>query len=151
MRYLDQFFSDGTYEKNVFVMAKFPEGKGVAAKKLQGVIDVVCEEIAARGYHPRIASQRDYHASLWDNVELYLLGCSQGVALLEDRYRPELNPNVAMEWGWMRSMGKSVLSLVEARFKHARADWSGLLENRFTWEHPRDGIRPAIMKWLAGP
>ena len=25
-----------------------------------------------------------------------------GFAIVQDRYRPELNPIVALEWGWMR-------------------------------------------------
>jgi hypothetical protein len=44
-------------------------------------------------------SDVEHHKHLWDDVELYLLGCSKGVAILEDCYEPELYPNVAMGSG----------------------------------------------------
>jgi hypothetical protein len=86
--------------------------------------------------------------SLWDNVELHLLGCSRGVAIVEDKYTKELNPNVAMEWGWMVGMGRRVLYLVEKSFKHARADWGGLIKEEFDWEKPADDIKQAVHKFL---
>jgi nucleoside 2-deoxyribosyltransferase len=79
-----------------------------------------------------------YFDDVWSNVELYLLGCRYGVAIVEGRYKPELNPNVAMEWGWMRGLGKDVLFLVEKRaHKYVRADWSGLIRQEFSWNAPR--------------
>ena len=66
-----------------------------------------------------------YFDDVWSNVELYLLGCRYGIAIVEDRFKPELNPNVAMEWGWMRGLGKDVLFLVEKQaHKFVSADWS---------------------------
>ena len=62
-----------------------------------------------------------------------MLGCHRGIAIVEDKYRKELNPNVAMEWGWMRGFRRPVLFLVEASFESARADWSGLISSEFTW------------------
>jgi hypothetical protein len=43
-----------------------------------------------------------------------MLARSRGIAIVEDRFNPNLNSNVAMEWGWMRAMNKPVLYLVEA-------------------------------------
>jgi hypothetical protein len=83
-------------------MTKFPDaGKPAALNaELMAVIQAVCDAVAGRGYVARLASDTPYHNILWDNVELYLLGCKRGVAIVEDKYLPELNPNVAMEWGW---------------------------------------------------
>ena len=102
-------------------MSKFVDGDDEAKDaELQRVLDAAADALADAGYKPRIAQGMNYHESLWDNVELHLLGCSRGVAIVEDQYRAELNPNVAMEWGWMRGMGKPVLYLVEdARRTHA--------------------------------
>jgi len=104
--------------------------------------------VNACGYTPRIAKRTTYHDWLWDNVELYLLACSRGIAIVEDKYRPELNPNVAMEWGWMRAMGKPVLFLAEQSFAHGRADWDGLIKHRFDWLDPARGTKEAIESWL---
>ena len=77
-----------------------------------------------------------------------LFGCRRGIAIVESKYRQELNPNVTMEWGWMRGMGKDVLYLVEGTFDLARADISGLLQDRFLWEAPEADISKAINQWL---
>jgi hypothetical protein len=145
------FHDNKPFEKSVFIMTKFPEGDTALAQELRRVITAVQTAIQGCNYIPRIASDFNYHPILWDNVELYLLGCGSGVAIVESKYRPELNPNVAMEWGWMRGMGKNVLYLLEESFSQQRADWSGLSEERFPWVSPEDAIKKAIEKWLGAP
>ena len=147
---LEQFWRDGPYDRSVFVMTKFPEpGADPKATELQRVIDTVSAAVKAAGFFPRIARfPNNFHPGLWDNVELHLLGCRQGIAIVEDRYLPELNPNVAMEWGWMRGMGKSVLFLLEEAFDHRRADLGDLLDQRFEWTNPNPGIAAAVEGWL---
>lgn len=81
-------------------------------------------------------------------MEPNLLACSRGIAIIEDKYKLELNPNVAMEWGWMRAMGKPVLFLVEQSFVHGRADWDGLIKHRFDRGNPAPGVQAAIKSWL---
>jgi hypothetical protein len=146
---LDEFVRDGPYECSVFIMTKFPDGHDRHDHKLRAIIDVTRQSIKECNHIARLASDKRYHPILWDNVELYLLGCSKGVAIVEDRYKPELNPNVALEWGWMKGMGKDVLFLVEESFHHDRADWSGYLNDKFNWDSPDQGIKAAIRKWLS--
>ena len=84
-------------------MTKFPEGDTAPDLQLKKVIASVEAGALASGYVPRIALEKPpFHPNLWNNVELYLLGSSRGIAILESKDKPELNPNVAMEWGWMR-------------------------------------------------
>ncbi len=150
--HLDAFWEAGSYERSVFVMTKFPEHPAAAAKdaELTRVLDAVCAAVRDAGFTPRIASDRDYHDQLWDNVELHMLGCKHGIAIVEDRYLPELNPNVAMEWGWMRGMSKRVLYLVEQTFTRQRADFVGLLSKPFSWEDPEPGVSAAVTAFLDG-
>jgi hypothetical protein len=75
-----------------------------------------------------------------------LFCCGRGVAIVEDKYQAEFNPNVAMEWGWMRGLGKNVLYLIEKDFRHLRADTSGLIFENFAWDYPRQGIEAGIKK-----
>lgn len=144
---LPVFEEDGTFEESVFIMTKFPEGNTPKDRALRRVIAAVQTEVREYGYVPRVAT-RQYHPMLWDNVELHLVGCSRGIAIVEDRYRKELNPNVAMEWGWMRGMGRKTYYLMESRFKEQRADWDGFLKCTFEWENPEPGIRQAVHEWL---
>ncbi len=149
--HLSKFFSDsnGTFETAVFIMTKFPDKASRRKdRELQKVIDTVISAVRGCGLDPRIASANNYHAMLWDNVELYLLGCCRGIAIVEDKYCRELNPNVSMEWGWMRAVGRSVLFLVERGFSHFRADWSGLIKEGFTWSEPENDIPGAVARWI---
>jgi hypothetical protein len=147
---LEQFHQVASFEKSVFVMTKFPDKKNMAVldQQLDNVIQCVRNAVDSCGYKARVAIDNQYHPILWDNVELYLLGCCRGIAIVEDKYLPELNPNVSMEWGWMRGMGRRVLYLVEKDFKLQRADWSGLIESPFEWDNPVPEIQAAISAWL---
>ena len=147
---LGQFWRDGSYERSVFLMTKFPEPSGgPKAAELQRIIDAVSAEVKTAGFVPRIAKfPNNFHPGLWDNVELHLLACRQGIAIVEDQYLPELNPNVAMEWGWMRAMGKPVLFLREETFGHHRADLGDLLGQPFAWADPQPGVTDAVGPWL---
>src|SRR5262249_30467653 len=106
---------------------------------------------ASRGMRARLATGARFHEWLWDEVEIHLLGCAIGIAIVEDRYRPELNPNVSMEWGWMRAMGKRVLFLREKTFAHGRADLGGLRAWDFDWDEPEFGIATALTEWFGEP
>ena len=133
-------------------MTKFPDEDSVAAidVELKAVIAEVKAAVdSTNRYTARIASEREYHPLLWDNTELFLLGSKRGIAIVEDKYRPELNPNVAMEWGWLRAMGRRVLYLMEKDFDQSRADWSGLLKKQFDWADPKPGIEAAVQEFLA--
>jgi len=80
-----------------------------------------------------------------------MIGSSRGVAIVQDKYTDELNPNVMMEWGWMRGMGKRVFFLLEKDFKNFRADLGGLLSEKFAWDTPDIDIERGITGFLRGP
>ena len=146
---LDEFHKRGAYEKSVFIMTKFPGGNKTVDKGLEKVIKLVQKGVTDAGFVPRIASEKDYHELLWHNVALCMLGCSKGIAIVESMIKAELNPNVAMEWGWMRAMNKPVLFLAEKSFDLDRADWTGLIEHEFLWDKPGAGIKAAVKKFLS--
>lgn len=145
---LADFHKAGSYDKSVFIMTKFPEGDTPLDAELKRVIKAVQTAVTECGFTPRIASEKKYHPGLWDNVEVFLFGCERGIAIVEGKYKYELNPNVTMEWGWMRGMGKDVLYLVESTFDLARADLGGLLQDPFPWDAPEDAIRKSVRAWL---
>ena len=148
---LKPFCADGACERSVFVMTKYPDGENAARdQELQRVTDAVTQAITECGFMPRLASKKKYHANLWENVELYLLCCRRGIAIVEDKFKPLLNPNVAMEWGWMRAMGKPVLYLVEKEAKVTPADLGGLIKAQFDWADPVADVRHAVFMELTG-
>jgi hypothetical protein len=145
---LKDFHQGAAFEKSVFIMTKFPEGLTPLDDQLRQVINAVIKGVEQCGFVPRLANQKTYYQETFKNVELYLLGSRQGVAIIEDVYKPELNPNVAIEWGWMRGMGKKVLYLREKNFKHERVDIVGLIKEEFDWKDPEKGIADAVKKFL---
>jgi hypothetical protein len=145
---LDEFHQKGSFDNSVFIMTKFPDGAAAESAQLTQVIDCVKAAVTASGYTWRLAQEPAFHRWLFDNVELFLLGCARGIAIVEDKYLPELNPNVALEWGWMVGMGRKVLFLREQSFTHARADWSGLINATFDWASPATGVSAAVQGFL---
>jgi hypothetical protein len=145
---LEQFYDQADYVKSVFVMTKFPVAGHSLNDELMRVINAVRSAVRGCGYYPRVAFDVEYYERTWSNVELYMLGCSKGIAILEDRFTPEHNPNVAMEWGWMTAMHKEVFLLIDSKFEHYKADWMGLSEHRFSWEEPENDISAHIKNWL---
>jgi hypothetical protein len=147
---LPTFLNDGAFDKSVFIMTKFPNDQNPQQidTELKKVIQSVRDAISEQGYIPRLALDKRFHPGLWDNVEMYLLGCKRGVAIVENKYQDELNPNVTMEWGWMRGMDRDVLYLVENTFDKSRADLSGLIQDQFAWGNPEAAIKQAVKNWL---
>ena len=149
----DEFWKTANFDSSVFIMTKYPDDADLAAKHpdalaLQHLIDCVVEAVKAQGYAPRLANKDVYKDWLWANVEFQLLCCRSGVAILEDKVRPELNPNVALEWGWMLGMGREVIYLREKNFAKERADFFGRISHEFDWDDPKPGILDAIKQRL---
>jgi hypothetical protein len=148
---VDQFCKDTLCEKSVFIMTKYPDGEDAGKDaQLQRVINLVKDAVMDCGYLPRLAVDKKYHANLWENVEIYLLGCARGIAIVENKFKPQLNPNIAMEWGWMRAMGKQVLYLVEKDVEVVPVDVGALIKERFQWECPEEDVRKAVFLELTG-
>jgi hypothetical protein len=147
---LDDFFTHHSYEKSVFIMTKYPENppKSALDTQLQAVIDLVKDAVTTQGYTPLLASEKRYHPELFRNIEVYLLGCSKAIAIVESKHTNELNPNVTMEWGWLRASDRQVLYLVERGFDKARADIGGLIEDYFDWNNPKPGVDAAVKAFL---
>ncbi len=133
------------YDRNVFVMTRFLAGH----KQLGEIYTVIKSCLDEHGLRAHRADDRCYPVdrNLWDNVCTYMIGCKYGLAVLEDIIADEFNPNVALEYGFMRALGKPTLLLKERRFK-PRADILGTLWEEFDILDIDSTIREAVTKWL---
>jgi hypothetical protein len=146
---LKLFNSQYPFDKSVFVMTKFPSSTGSPADlQLDRVIKAVRSSVDACGHYSHLASDKEWSSMLWENTETYLMACGRGVAIVESKHSQELNPNVTMEWGWMRCADRRVLFLVEKTFDKARADLDGLIRAEFDWGNPEPDIAVAVKKFL---
>lgn len=154
---LERFHRDDPRDRSVFVMMKFPDPANMDAWQLQCLEDIygaVKDELDRHGLVARRADKKVHATSkqLWDNLCIYMLGCRYGVAILEDHVGDELNPNVALEYGFMKGLGREVVLLKERRFKHLRADLVGTIPKEFDIgaDHALDrrSIQEAVSNWL---
>lgn len=122
--YCKQFFGDNPdYTKNVFIMTKFDKDN----VKLNDVLSQLRITLEKRGFKPLRADVKMYlpDRDMWNNVCVYMLCCKQGIAILENHSRQEYNPNVAIEYGFMRALNKQTFLLRDKGFPRDRADIAG--------------------------
>lgn len=144
------FFEDSgrecqDYDRNVFIMTRFQSD----TKALVQLDATIRASLRSRKLIGHRADDRCYPSdrNLWDNVCTYMLCCKYGVAILEDIIVQEFNPNVALEYGFMRALGKPTLLLKEQRFD-PRADILGTLWQNFDILDIETTVSNAINKWL---
>jgi hypothetical protein len=133
-RQVYQFCADSPFERNVFVMMKFPDKASMSVRHtrlLADIWEVIKAQASRHGLEARRADERSYHDQLWENICVYIMGCKYGIAVLEDEVASELNPNVALEYGFMKALNHPVALLRSSAFKHSRADLSGKLAKTF--------------------
>lgn len=140
------FFNDNSkFSKNTFIMTKFDKRNA----KLNETIKELRNILDAKGYKATRADDKMYISDrdMWNNVCVYMLCCKQGIAILENYSKQEYNPNVAIEYGFMRALNKSVLLLGDRRFPRYRADITGKEMLSFDISDPQT-IREPVEKWL---
>ncbi len=144
---------DHPYENSVFVMMKFPDGLPDTEKALiDRIFDVIAASLRAYRLQARRADQKVYEPDLWNNLCVYMFGCKYGLAVLEDKGANEMNPNVALEFGFMKAMNRTVGILREASFKHDRADLIGKLVKSFRISPEslldEQSLKQAVQDWM---
>lgn len=150
------FHDDIPHAKAVFVMMKFPDAQMTDAHRqlLNNIWRVVRDTIDKRNLKAVRADQRTYHDQLWENICVYMIGCKYGLAILEDRAASELNPNLTLEYGFMKALNREVGLFRDASFQHDRADLTGKLSNSFTIDSndalDDTSLEKAIHEWLVG-
>ena len=149
-----EFCQESPFERNVFVMMKFPERLKMSERHvrlLEEIFEVVRAEAARHHLVARRADQKHYHDQLWENICVYIIGSKYGIAILEDEVAAELNPNVALEYGFMKALDHPVALLQWSRFQHVRADLSGKLARTFDIKRgvlQKPSLRRAVGDWL---
>ncbi|MBU0513953.1 MAG: hypothetical protein KJ621_04205, partial [Proteobacteria bacterium] len=145
---LEDFFTDNPdYQRNIFIMMRLDNN----VKYLREIYDQLLDILRSVGLNGLRADDRNYlqDRNLWNNVCVYMIGCKYGIAVLEDRKKDEFNPNVAMEYGFMRALNKPTLLLVDEGFRNLRADILGTLWEKFDITDISATMRDPVIKWLS--
>ncbi|WP_433117248.1 hypothetical protein [Micromonospora sp. CA-246542] len=147
-RECERFFNDHPrYDRNVFLMTRFDAGSGFLVTLDQELRRV----LRHYDFDPVRADDKMYmpDRNLWNNVCVYMLCSQRGVAVLEDRAADEFNPNVAIEYGFMRGLNKPTLLLADKGFRNLRADVIGTLRETFDLLNIEGTVQPAIERWIS--
>jgi hypothetical protein len=117
-----RFREDHPYESSVFVMMKFadPQMDESQRQLLNDIWRVVSDTLDQRRLKARRADLGTYHDRLWENVCVHMLGSRYGMAILEDHVAPEMDPNVTLEYGFMKALNRRAGLFRAEDFGHDR-------------------------------
>ena len=94
------------------------------------------------------ADDKEYAPELWDNVAVYMHGCVAGIAVFEEINERQINPNIALECGFLMCQHKPVLLLKDKAMKDLPSDIIGRLYRPFN-SYAIDGtIPPQVKGWI---
>ncbi len=143
-----RFFDDNpNYSRNVFIMTRY-----VSGNRLLEELDRELRRVLKQyDLNPLRADDKMYlrDRNIWNNVCVYMCCCKYGIAILEDRLSDEFNPNVAIEYGFMRALNKPTLLLADIGFRNLRADVVGTLREQFDITDIGRSIEQPIKTWIS--
>ena len=143
---IDTFLTDNPdYQKNVFVIMSFTN-----TPEINSIWKSINTSLQKHNFKALRADLKTYGQSrqIWENLTTYMNGCNYGIAVLENYSSKEFNPNIALEYGYMRALGKQVLLLKENHFDNIRADLLGTIWISFSIFDVETTIDNAIERWV---
>jgi len=143
----ERFFKDHPhYDRNILIMTRFVAGNRLLEELDRELRSVLKEH----NLNPIRADDKMYlrDRNLWNNVCVCMICCKFGIAILEDRVAAEFNPNVALEYGFMRALNKPVLLLADTGFRNLRADIIGTLREQFDITDIKGTTKAPVETWL---
>jgi serine/threonine protein kinase len=145
--------SDSEYDKSIFLMMPFKSD--LLYRSIADSIKRICAENGFKVF--RVDDEnRSLYDRLWDNIVLNMLSCKYGIAVYItqtsiDKTSDEIlffeNPNVALEFGFMKSRGKKILILKDDN-SIIPSDLDGFLWKSFDIKNPDLTIPNSLCNWL---
>lgn len=128
------------YDRNCFLMMAF--GRSPARSRIRTAIRHVLGDL---GFAVLRADERRYSDDLLANIETYVHGCAFGVSVHDT---DTLNPNVALEVGYLLGIQKPVCLLKEKAVPQLPVDLMGKLYVEFDLMRLRPSLRQSLTLWL---
>jgi hypothetical protein len=142
---IDTFSADHPeFDKNVFIAMRFRPGK-----QFLEIHAAVKSGLARYGLKGLRSDDKVYpqDSDLWTNICVYMMGCKYGVCVFEEIDEREFNPNVPLEYGFMRAMSRHVLLLKDIRMPKMPTDMTGKLYRNFDTYNITATIHEQISQW----
>lgn len=142
---LDRFSEDHPeFDKNVFIAMRFRPGK-----QFLEIHEASKTGLANFGLNGLRVDDKTYppDGDLWNNICVYMMGCKFGLCVFEEIDEREFNPNVPLEYGFMRAMNRQVLLLKDLRMAKMPSDMTGKLYRTFDTYRITLSIHEQISQW----
>ncbi len=130
-------------DRNVFVIMRY--GDDPIYKSLERIIKQVVQSYGFDTNRLKISAVYD---KTWRNVEFCMKNSRYAIVVFEREMQPELNPNVAVELGYMLGLGKRSLLLKERSIPPLPTDVVGHLYETFKARSVKVTVSRAIERWL---
>jgi hypothetical protein len=142
---LDAFEHDHPdVDNNVFIAMRFRSGP-----QFEEIHQAIKTGLAVYGLKGLRADDKTYppDGDLWANISVYLIGCKFGVCVFEEIDEREFNPNVPLEYGFMRAINRQVLLLKDKRMPRLPTDMTGKIYRTFDSYQITSTIHEQIRSW----
>lgn len=131
-------------ESNLFLMTRFAK-----TEQLDAISTAVAQSVGAFGLEFIRADDTSFSGNyLWQRVEQCMQAATFGVAVFDNLDKPEINPNISLELGYMLALGHKCLLLKEKRLPALMADLQGFLHKEFDAENTTATVLGAMADWL---
>jgi hypothetical protein len=131
-------------KKNVFIMMRYQD-----TKQFKEIETAIITSLTRSGLNAHLAKDHQFlPVNLWDNICIYMLACDFGIAVFEEIDSREFNPNIAIEVGFMKALGKECLLLKDKRMLQMPTDFCGHLYRAFDTYHIKKSISGEISNWI---
>jgi hypothetical protein len=94
------------------------------------------------------ADDKYYHDDNYYNILTYLHGCDFGIAVFETITKPQFNPNISLEVGYLLGLHKPVCLLKEKSLSALHSDLVGKLYREFDINNCEGTINRELNNWL---
>ena len=140
---LKRFLAASTASLSVFIMMRFRE-----TPENRAIRTCIRNTLNKHKLIAQFADDLAVADTLWDNVCCYMLGCSFGIAVVEEIEERSFNPNVALELGFMLAIQKPVLVLKDKRVPNLPTDLVGRLYREFDSYNLEVTVEAVIDGWI---
>ena len=141
--YVEALLRDNPFENNVFLMVSYAK-----TPQLDEIRKALCNSLLNLGLNPLMAANKSYHPNLWENICVYMLASQFGIAVFEEIEKRELNPNIAIELGFMTALGRRCLPLKEKHMRPLPVNVGGLLSEEFDCYNITASINSSVHRWV---
>jgi hypothetical protein len=143
--FLDAFAVDHPNRDNVFIAMRFRQGR-----QFVEIHQAIKTGLARYGLRGLRADDRVYppDGDLWTNVCVYMLACKYAVCVFEEIDEREFNPNVPLEYGFMRALNRQVLLLKDRRMARLPTDMTGKVYHAFDSYNITETIQQEVETWV---